>query len=474
MTFQEKKALIRRHSSFHGRFGVGRVEATPSVGVYCRNWGAAVHDVAESIHRPLMVHALAIEPLDSRRRLVFVENEICVWRDHRMFETYRRRLLDAFSLDASQLIVTPTHTHAGAALVGREPPVPGSELVAQYLETLCQRTIEAIALGVEHVEPARLEWHWGRCQLAAMRDLPDPTPGADRVLCGYNPNAMADDALLVGRVTANEGRPLATLVNYACHPTTLAWENRSISPDFVGAMRDVIERQVGAPTLFMQGAAAELAPRYQYVADPAVADRHGRQLGFATLATLEDMEPPGLELVFDRVVESGAPLAVWRHRPAPIIDSIHDERIEVDVPLREWPSAAELERMRLAENDRVAQERLRRKRDNRLMLGDGDSHPMPLAVWRLGDAIVVGVPVEAYSDLQIELRRRFPDLAIVCMNLANGSGGGYLPPADRYDMNIYQVERTPFARGGLERVVAALTEAIARVASLEPVESRPV
>ena len=31
-------------------------------------------------------------------------------------------------------------------------------------------------------------------------------------------------------------------MNYACHPTTLAWQNTLISPDYVGAC-EVIERE---------------------------------------------------------------------------------------------------------------------------------------------------------------------------------------------------------------------------------------
>jgi len=48
------------------------------------------------------------------------------------------------------------------------------------------------------------------------------------------PMEIADDTVLVARATDDAGAILATVVNYACHPTTLAWENRLISPDFPG------------------------------------------------------------------------------------------------------------------------------------------------------------------------------------------------------------------------------------------------
>ena len=48
------------HPSFHGQIGVARSDITPPVGIYARNWGAAEHDVADSIHCPLTLTALAL------------------------------------------------------------------------------------------------------------------------------------------------------------------------------------------------------------------------------------------------------------------------------------------------------------------------------------------------------------------------------------------------------------------------------
>ena len=46
---------------------------------------------------------------------------------------------------------------------------------------------------------------------------------------------------MLARVTDPRGRLLATMINYACHPTTLAWDNTLISPDYIGALREVVE-----------------------------------------------------------------------------------------------------------------------------------------------------------------------------------------------------------------------------------------
>ena len=452
-----------RHDAFAGLIGVARVDITPPVGIYCRNWGAALHDRAEGIHRPLTLTALTLQINQQEKPLVFVDADASWWRNMTVERKFRQRLLQQLELDSAHLIFGLTHTHAAVPLTDEQDPSwEGGELLAPYLEKIYQATIEAVAQSLDTAQPSTLDWHLGRCQLAAMRDLVDPEPASNRRLCGFDPSAEADDTLLVGRVTNTQGKPVATLCNYACHPTTLAWDNKLISPDYIGAMRETVERETnGAPALFMQAASGELGPRQGYVGDAKVADQHGQQLGYSVLATLSDMEPPGQQLVFGGAVESGAVLAVWKHQEHVSNKTLSAHMFTVDLPLKNWPSADELEQQLQTTEDHALQERLRRKRNLRRGLGDSQTFALPVWIWKLGDALLVGTMAEAYSWIQQHLRTIFPDRTIVYMNLINGSIG-YLPPAGLYDEDVYPVWQTPFERGSLERLGQAIEEAITR------------
>src|SRR5690606_23777135 len=149
---------------------------------------------------------------------------------------------------------------------------------------------------------------------------------------------------------------------------------------YPGAMRDTIKETLDVPALFMQGASGELSPRYQYVGDVAVADRHGRQLAYAVLATLEDMEPPGTCLNYSGVMESGAPLAVWKHAVDKPGVKLKCMQTRVEIPLKDWPTADELEQQRQACTDRALEERLRRRRNIRRGIGDGKTLDLPIWV----------------------------------------------------------------------------------------------
>src|ERR1017187_5087677 len=107
-------------------------------------------------------------------------------------------------------------------------------------------------------------------------------------------------------MVADTGALMGSIINYACHPTTLGWENTAISPDYIGALRETVEQNTGVPCLFLQGASGDLGPRTGFVGDPAIADRNGRQLAFAALAALEALPAPGLRFCYQGPVVSGA------------------------------------------------------------------------------------------------------------------------------------------------------------------------
>ena len=309
-----------------------------------------------------------------------------------------------------------------------------------------------------------MTYGYGRCGLAINRDFWDEDAG--RFACGYNPGVPADDTLLVGRVTGADGAILATLFNYACHPTTLAWDNRLLSPDYIGAAREVLERAYDAPALFFHGASGELAPRDDYVGDTAVADRNGRQLGHAAVAAIEALPPAGTRFVYTGIVASGANLGTWEYRPcepAQLAESGRLAALLTEVELRRKEEPAIVESLTDAKPDAVQErEKALRRAFLELALGDGPTHRMPLWTWRLGEALLIAVPDELYSVFQTELRRRFDGVPVFVLTTTNG-GVGYLCPRETYGSGRYQEQQSPYAPGCLEDAIEASADALARV-----------
>lgn len=442
----------RKHPGFAGRIGVARADITPPVGVFARTWGAARSNVAVGIHRSLTLTVLTLQDAAESLPLVLVDTDLGWWGSIAFEHNFRERMLRELGLPASNYFFSCIQTHSVPPLCEPEPQWEGGAILSAYIKQLFSTVAKTTKQALATAQTAVLEWHKGRCALASNRDLPE----GNRVVCGFNPAVPADDTLLLGRVATPSGKVLATIVDYACHPTTLGWDNQLISPDYVGATRETIQQNTGgAPALFLQGASGELAPRYQYVGDTAVADTHGREVAYAALATLAAMQPVANELVFDRVVESGAPLAVWKQQLRPLSKKLQASLTIVELPLKDLPPADELKRRYEAATDPTTKERLRRKLRLREGLGDTSTFPLEVWVWRVGESFIIGSAAEPYSWMQRRLRERFPNNAIVWINCLNGAVG-YLPPAESYGKEMYQVWQSPFERGSLELLEGAI------------------
>lgn len=451
---------VFKHSSFGGLIGVAQEDITPPVGIYSRNWGASKYDVAEGIHRPLMLTCATFQSVNKEKPLILISADLGWWRNYGEELSFRSELLKSLKLEPGQLMFCLSHTHAGPVLSPEESAKPGGGYIIPYFKNIHDSAVNAVNKALSSAVPSTLTWHYGKCNLATNRDLPDPDK--NRFIVGFNPGKEADDTLLVGRITTEQNRITGTIVNYACHPTTLAWENRFISPDYVGATREVVESGTKAPCLFLQGASGELAPAEQYTGDTKVADKNGRQLGYAVITTLESMLPPKRELAFSSVVESGAPLAVWQQTAYQPSAQLLSVMTEVPFNLKPLPSLSEIEQQYQDCEDRVIKERLARKRSIRRAIGDGEIARIPLWVWRLGDSFLIGQPNEAYSEFQKELRKKLSPKAVAVMNIVNG-GVGYLPPHDLYDKDIYQEWQTPFASGSLELLTKTAIEVAEKI-----------
>src|SRR5205823_2604277 len=61
-----------------GRIGLASVDITPPVGIYHRMWGAAVHDKATGVHRPLKATALWTQPVDGPGGAMILALDHCI------------------------------------------------------------------------------------------------------------------------------------------------------------------------------------------------------------------------------------------------------------------------------------------------------------------------------------------------------------------------------------------------------------
>jgi len=450
--------LVIRQSEFKGEMGVARADITPPTGIYSRSWGSALHDAAEGIHRPLFVTSLFLRGGNPGLELYLVCFDLGWWYDNAHEAVIRQAILEKSGIRDDQLLTHMGHTHSGPITNLQNLEREGGHLIPAYREKIVKGAVEVIKQSKANAQTAVASWATGRCDLARNRDL---VLDSETFLCSVNPDGPTDDTVLVGRITDMSGKIMATMVNYACHPVSLGGGNKLISPDYYGAMREVVERDTGgAPCLFLHGASGDMTPLRSYEADTAIADQNGRQLGYAALSTLTGMLPPEQEIAFDRIEDSGARLGRWSLRPRPASTTLRIKRTGTELPYVDLPTEAELLKQLDGCNDRPRKERLERRLMVRRDVGDGTSRKVPVTLLQLGDAFLVGAPAEAYAVFQQEIRKRFPGHAVMVLNIVNGNVG-YLAPAETYNKpGLYQIKISLFKPGCMEQVIEDTTKSM--------------
>jgi len=475
----------------HCQAGVARRDITPPIGIYHRMWGAATHDRSTGIHRPLTATVLIMRPTNAEaasKPVVFVAIDHCLLWNREMNELLDR-VSTSSGVERNQIVVFFSHTHA-AGLMGHERvDLPGGELIPQYLVDLADTIADGIREASEQLQPAIFSYGSGRCNLATNRDFKDETLG--KYVCGYNVEGEADDTVGVVRVaSAADHSVMATIVNYACHPTTLAWDNTLVSPDYPGAMCEVVETATAAPCFFIQGASGDIGPRHGFVGDTTVADKNGRQLGYAALSALEDLPPVDAQMKYGGAVISGATIgnwgyenssstqraraSVWQERRSEVALAYRDDlprHGELQQEAAEWrakeESATESGDADAARDARAMIERMTRRLVRVAHLDDAESYPYPIRLWKMGDAVWVALDGEHYNVLQRNLRQRFAGIPLIIGTLANGSDVWYLPDKDSYGKGLYQEDASILDKGSLEKLEAALVQQIEKLLEVD-------
>jgi hypothetical protein len=464
------------------RAGVARRDITPPVGIYHRMWGAATHDRSTGVHRPLLATALNLESQDatSPGRQVIVAVDHCLLRANDMAQLHSA-ICRSTGTAEHELHIAFSHTH-GAGLMDRSrAALPGGELIGPYLDRLAELIGEAIDEAVGNLQSATILYGLGHCDLATHRDYWDDS--TRQFVCGFNAKGPSDRTVQLARIDDAAGQALAVVVNYACHPTTLAWDNTLISPDYIGAMRQLVEQAHGGLCVFLQGASGDLGPREGYVGDPAVADSNGRQLGYAVLSALAAMPKAGLRYNYAGPVVSGATIGTWQYEPAGPAEVETRPRWRsrnwtIELPYRaDLPTVeqtkAELVRWEKAEQAarqaddaasardcRAHVERMTRQLMRVGQLPPGERFQLPLSLWRLGDGYWLMLEGEYYHALQRALRERFPATPIIVATVVNGWRPAYLPTRETYGLGIYQEQVAVLAPGCLEAVIEAVAHVI--------------
>ncbi len=221
------------------RAGVATVEITPPAGFPM--WGyAARHDAAaEGTLDPLFARALVLAVGDDRLAIVSLD----LGRAPTRQSTAAIRTRVKADAGVGTIFLVASHTHHGPAMELETREVDGK----CYVKQLEQKLGDVIVQAAKNLKPARLG--------VASRET-----ALNRNRHSHRADAPVDRELLVLRIEGTDGKPIAHAVNFAAHATMRDSKMLKWSADYPGALAGRVEKETGAPCLFLQGAAGDLSP----------------------------------------------------------------------------------------------------------------------------------------------------------------------------------------------------------------------
>ncbi|MBS1874100.1 MAG: neutral/alkaline non-lysosomal ceramidase N-terminal domain-containing protein [Acidobacteria bacterium] len=342
---------------------------------------------------------------DGATEVYLISSDLCVFSPG-VYDDFTAALEKRTGIHPKQVWWMATHTHS-APEVG--PPGMYDALLhgrsdhdwsRDYLAFVTSSLEEGILKARAALEPARVAIGVGTARANINRRARDLD---GTISLGLNPDGPVDRQIGLIRLERPDGAPIALIANYAMHGTALGGRSTQISADAPGAAAAYVEEKFGAPVLYVNGAAGDIAPIYSVYDTPRAA-----HLGEFRI------------LLGDRILEANRAL---RGAAQPALELAE---ATVETPRKSglgWP--AELGRYAA----RTA--------------GGEDLVRLPIRYLRIGDAAIWSAPVELFCEIALRVRAESPFRQTFYFGYANG-WLGYLPTAAAFREGGYEPRTSPF------------------------------
>jgi len=261
------------------RAGYAKVDITPTGPVYMGGYDLR-GEPSNGIHGHDRLYARALVFEASGVRVAFVVADVIEIRGHNIF---RRRIAEATGIPETNILLGDVHNHAA--------PSPNAEAKTEWDRQFADGVVKAAQQAVSNLQSVRIAAGAGHSRIAMNRRQARPADSDSPltfdendasqsfgkhktdhpvmihefvgvVRLGANPLGPIDDAVQIVRVDKAGGGPLAIMIHYACHGTSLGGRNSKISGEWMGRMQEYVEKQFpGLGSIYLQGAAGDINPR---------------------------------------------------------------------------------------------------------------------------------------------------------------------------------------------------------------------
>ncbi|MFA6564068.1 MAG: neutral/alkaline non-lysosomal ceramidase N-terminal domain-containing protein [Verrucomicrobiia bacterium] len=368
--------------------GVAKAIITPEKSVWLAGYGSK--RAPEGKLHDLWLKSLALKDSDGRRAVLVTSDFQGIPKA--MADRTCEKLRQRFDLARDQVMLTFSHNHCGPRLTGDLHdyyPVDAEQetLVNEYTAQMEVKIVEVVGQALSKLQPASLRIGEGRATFAVNRRNNREAEVADMLAKGATLKGPVDHAVPVMTVTGVDGRLLAMLFGYACHPTTLSFTQWC--GDYPGFAQLALEKNhPGTTAMFINTCGADQNPLPRRRVE--LCESYGKMLAEGVEHALKQpMKPVSLglrtafeftDLTYDKVVTREELQAELQNKNA----------------IRARWAARFLKKLDAGEKFAAA-------------------YPYPLHTWRLGgELLLIGMGGETVVDYALRFKKEFGSGTWVC------------------------------------------------------------
>lgn len=415
------------------KVGVGETIITPPAGMAMAGYRRT--EVSKGVHDDLFARSLLVEGPDGKTVVLMTLSLVEVRRP--WVEAIREGVARRTGIPGDNVLISATHTHSGPDVGGLDDPYTKA-LIAKSVESAVMAWTNRVPgrIGVDSTVVMELGRNNRRLDWGGMH--PDPQVGLIKVA----------DA---------KGKLLGIAFIYGCHPSTLDLHNLLFTEDWpyyaIKGIKDKLGRDVWVA--YFQSAQGDI--KVGYTAELSA-------VGAAMpLRTWEYAELKGRQMA-DAVLQALPRLRTAAAGPVKNVNGIFEYPLAGDFAL----TVDQAERQLAAVQEKLADLEKRQGDIGRRVLDRArvevflagmrltnakksldKNRPAVMKLEqqavRIGDAAFVSFPAEVFSEIGLAVKKRSPFSRTFVIGLADESDVGYLPTAEEFKEENYEVLGSPFS-----------------------------
>jgi len=219
--------------------GASSTSINPEIGMFIA--GDKPNRRFTGIHDSIFTKAVVVKKENEILALVTIDCIGLLYPDVQKIREMASEIINDTLLKPERIIIASNHIHSGPDVVGIWGPSQlESGVDSMYMKRMTEATAQEIKKAFDLMKPAKVFSASGQFGEEWVRNICEPEE--------------IDRALSTIQFTDTNGENIATLTNFACHPTFYDAVQNEVSADYVGAFYSDLSQSMTGEHLFFQGA----------------------------------------------------------------------------------------------------------------------------------------------------------------------------------------------------------------------------